>query len=1480
MLSRRVGSLLSPVLFLCLTTVYAQDGGAVATLVHRARMLDAQGRHDLAAENWKQVLLLDPRQPEGLEALANYYHANGNTQQERYYRNLLTAAQPGWTEKQADGASAGVKSNQGRLHEAATLAAAHKYAEALAIYREVFGATPPDNWAVAYYQTEAAVPSESQKGIEGLRALVQKYPANPTYQLALAQQLSYEPATRPEALRMFAAFRGSPAQNDQARAAWRAALLWSPDAREAQESAKAYLARYSDPELERKLSGAPSKVVRAAADSPEEGAGYAALSQGKLADAAGHFQAMVKDPQFTARGELGLGYVSMQQNDFAAAVQHFEEAHAHGLRTAKLQEALAEARYWKAMSDGNQALRAQNPAQAAEAFAHARELDPRRPEAAEALAGALLAAGRSEEAEQAFAADAKANPNRPEAWIGWMNALLDAGKFERVVRIQQDVPAAVRVQLVHRSDYLAMLLCAELAQGNDADARLLRARLTQADPAAAQADDALQAPRLLFRYGYFEDAARVAGAALKRDMSNADAWQVLIEAEHGADRDATALTFASRMPRAVEDAAMRKPAFLVTLAAIYQNENELDSARTFLDRAERLSTAADRATILALQMQKASLAQAEEKPEAAYNIYRTITEKAPDNVDAWIGMFGALHAAKRDADALDAMRDLPPDLSEKLRHNPAFLQVAGFVYSNTGHAREGLLCLHAVTDYYARRRQAIPFGAGIELAWLQLQEGEYHGLATTLNELGQRRNLSLAQDASIQKVWSAWSVRRAEQAFASGQPQLATQVLETALRAYPADADLRVELAGMYVRTGRAGTGEKLLKDMNWSNASVGQFAAGINAALACQKLNDAQYWLYLGLEKYPKSVELLKAAAHLEERKGDIRKAQKYLEMAAAVEEPVLPAQAQPTSSEQAAAPGATESQAPATTLEHLLDDAGADSPEPAREDAASDGVAMQTPATGPQSEDTAPLRFDDSQAVATTRVGKSAYAGQRKPAMMAVAADTTVLAAPPATSSDDSGVQRPSTARHSADRPQAEAIADPLQGRDLGLSGYSPENSDAGSARASLSLKELLQPDDASSASGIPLAAAMLGVPGNPPPGAEGSVSSSAAANAAGVPAMKRAAQPAAEQELADLQAQYSPWLIAGGLVQNHSGTAGFDQLADYEGELAGSTIFGIGSARLSVVTRPVMLQSGVPDSTSNYRFGSGGTLPADTQFASGMEAQVQFVTHTLQASAGTSPAGFPVQNMIGSLAYRPFAGPFTFRLYRAPQKDSLLSYAGMQDPATGQIWGGVVATGGALEFSRGSAASGFYASFDGQQLTGRNVTDNSRIMGNAGAYWLAFSNPFGDLKIGANLTAMHYARNERYFTIGQGGYFSPDAFLLMNAPISWEGRPARNTSYSIGGSFGAQSVQQAAAMPGSLLIGSGLETTTGASYDFHLKVAHQMDSHWTLEGFLDANNARQYRDTTAGFIVRYAQRPQPMERTGPGLMNIMDPLPLQLP
>ena len=131
------------------------------------------------------------------------------------------------------------------------------------------------------------------------------------------------------------------------------------------------------------------------------------------------------------------------------------------------------------------------------------------------------------------------------------------------------------------------------------------------------------------------------------------------------------------------------------------------------------------------------------------------------------------------------------------------------------------------------------------------------------------------------------------------------------------------------------------------------------------------------------------------------------------------------------------------------------------------------------------------------------------------------------------------------------------------------------------------------------------------------------------------------------------------------------------------------------------------------------------------------------------------------------------------RDSEKDSQLSYAGLRDPAgntlgtAGPNLGRRRLQPGPRQFAHGDAQSGFYFAAGGQYLTGYNVENNTRIDGTGGAYWRAFTSPeYGNLSVGANFFAMHYANNQNAFTHGMGGYFSPQAYFLANVPFTWAG------------------------------------------------------------------------------------------------------------
>ena len=386
-------------------------------------------------------------------------------------------------------------------------------------------------------------------------------------------------------------------------------------------------------------------------------------------------------------------------------------------------------------------------------------------------------------------------------------------------------------------------------------------------------------------------------------------------------------------------------------------------------------------------------------------------------------------------------------------------------------------------------------------------------------------------------------------------------------------------------------------------------------------------------------------------------------------------------------------------------------------------------------------------------------------------------------------------------------------------------------------------------------------------------------------------------AEMQLHAIESGYSPWLGGTGVLNYRTGALGYDHLSALEAPFEASVPLGYGG-RLTVVAKPVFLDSGQADGTSVITVLQAtspgapltlttipqpiGTLtatdktPPAQQNATGLGGEVQLAFAHLALAGGYTPAGFLVSTFTGRALWRPGNGPFTFTFSRDPVKDTQLSYAGLRDPAgntlgnAGQIWGGVVSSMGNVQYARGDAQSGFYIAGGGQYLTGYKVKTNNRIEGSGGAYWRIKTIPeYGNLSIGANFFGMHYALNQDAFTYGMGGYFSPQAYFLANAPFTWTGHSGTAWHYNILGSLGVQAFQvdKAALFPGSAITAYiPSRTSVGSNYDVRGQVAYQISPHWFAGGFLSANNSRNYSSASAGFYVRYLFRSQPSTVAGP--------------
>jgi hypothetical protein len=136
------------------------------------------------------------------------------------------------------------------------------------------------------------------------------------------------------------------------------------------------------------------------------------------------------------------------------------------------------------------------------------------------------------------------------------------------------------------------------------------------------------------------------------------------------------------------------------------------------------------------------------------------------------------------------------------------------------------------------------------------------------------------------------------------------------------------------------------------------------------------------------------------------------------------------------------------------------------------------------------------------------------------------------------------------------------------------------------------------------------------------------------------------------------------------------------------------------------------------------------------------------------------------------------FGFRLKgeREMIKDSLLSWAGTKDPISGKTWGGVTRNGGRLDMSFDDAPVLYYLYGGYDFLMGASVKFNHAWNAGLGIQWTLYDS--GDMSwvTGLSGNSMGYLYNLRYFSLGHGGYFSPQLFVSGAVPVIFKGEKGR--------------------------------------------------------------------------------------------------------
>ncbi|WP_405047813.1 cellulose biosynthesis protein BcsC [Rahnella sp. BIGb0603] len=272
--------------------------------------------------------------------------------------------------------------------------------------------------------------------------------------------------------------------------------------------------------------------------------------------------------------------------------------------------------------------------------------------------------------------------------------------------------------------------------------------------------------------------------------------------------------------------------------------------------------------------------------------------------------------------------------------------------------------------------------------------------------------------------------------------------------------------------------------------------------------------------------------------------------------------------------------------------------------------------------------------------------------------------------------------------------------------------------------------------------------------------------------------------------------------------------------------------------------------------------------SQTANGVSLGAGWENDKWKGDLGTTPLGFPVVDWVGGLAYSGDWGDigWTTAVSRRPVSSSLLSFAGAKDPGTGTTWGGVRATGASLGLSYDQGlANGVWADVSAHQLTGENVEDNTRERLMGGYYYKVINEDNRRATVGLSSMLWHYQKDLSGYTLGQGGYYSPQQYFSLSVPVNYRQR-TENWSWQLGGSvsWSRSSTSDEKRYPIQNLIPDSLpdkgavetgSSGSGFGYTVQALVERRVSSHWTVGAGIDIQQAKDYTPSHYLLYARYS-------------------------
>ena len=1430
----------------------ANDSVAVKTLTEQARFWEGKGRSDLAAAAWKRLLQIEPRNPEALAGLAQFELDNNRLDAARAITDELKKQPQANRDaiRRIESATAQKTVNTKLLDQARAAARAGRADEAVGLYRQLLEGRPMSGpLALEYYQTLGGTTNGWEEARRGLEKLLSDDPDSASVGVAYGQHLTYRASTRREGIRLLAGLAGKPQVAKSATDAWRKALIWLEASKSDLSLFQAFLSvQPNDAAIRARVAGLNQAFAPKPLDARSIALrdGFNALNVGDVGEAEQRFESLLASGPKNPDALGGLGVVRLKQERFTEADKLLSEA----LRISgnrKWEEALTSARFWQSLDDGDAAATAGDIGAARRFYERAAQLDRKHERPPSALADLLVLEGRLLDAERAYRAVMASHPKSVNVRRGLAGVLVRSGKVDEALQLAEGLSEEEREELGYgslKAEQYRRAGVQMIAQGNPVGAMQQLEEALLWDPNSPWLR--LELARLYHRSGAASEAFGLMDGLLQTSPDMPDALHAAALMSSEAKEYALGLAMLEKIP------------------ASSRTREMADLQRKLWVRAQ-----IGKAEVLARMGQKS---------------------QASGVLDQ------ALTAAGREADLLAAIAQVMLDLGDE----PKSLVMMRTLLSQSPKPETDLL---------------------VQYAGLLLKSRQDVELAAQLRQL-YAQPLTPSQRSDVDAIRWAYSVRQTDAQREAGNYSAAYEIAAQLLSEKPNDVPAQQALARLYSSAGEHARALAWYHQiLNQVEPDVPTLVAAGGAALAAGELSYAQSALEAASRMAPTDPAVLSAKGRLARAQGNTKQAVALLQQAQQVSlaqsqiqrtgplgvnlvDYSMPAQSAPAAAQGTGTPAVP--LIPNPLGGRAVSPAGNPAYRPLMQPVPPQ--QLYPPATAPAS--SAPSSVVPGFAPRPARVS-----GVEPPQQPASAVASVFTDGPP----PREGMRM---VQYLSPRPQFERVPETRWVNPTEYADYPAQRAPAMAPPASsvfapqgatLAAPPVLMPVTGNypASSGLsdtvrppaPYLAPLQTPPAQFVPASDSAAAGDSPARAA----WDKPAQPAPvatpqrrvtgpgslQREIDELRADRSGWASAGGLWRGRNGDPGTSELTDFSTVVEGRFPFG-DSGHLVLRMEPVFLSAGrisATDFNSSQQFGSnalanvaGGVGTTRDQEDSGLGLSLAYETARLKLDLGATPLGFKVANFVGGVAYNDSFGDLKLKLdvSRRAVTDSLLSYAGTVDDVTGKTWGGVTATGARAEVGVEQGAFGLYGYGGFHMLRGKNVVNNSRFEIGGGAYYKLVQDSDMEFTAGVSVTALGYKRNLRYFTLGHGGYFSPQRYFSIALPVELAGRSGK-VSYRIDGSIGIQNFREntAAYFPGDAVQQANWETVatanavaaptsvtwrsfypgqskTGLGFRLGGEAEYQFAPQWAVGGKVSIDNASDYTQTSGLVYVRYSFDP----------------------